>query len=80
MFSVIGHSDFDDSPDLVLTEDFGGVNAGMGDLPREYFVLFVYKNSLERKLLWHTTFSSCPTPKRHLYNPKLLTHLTVNIM
>jgi hypothetical protein len=39
---VIGHSDFDDSPDLVLTEDFGGVNAGMGDLIREYFVSFVY--------------------------------------
>ncbi|PUZ69367.1 hypothetical protein GQ55_2G102500 [Panicum hallii var. hallii] len=29
LFSVIGHSDFDDSPDLVLTEDFGGVNAGV---------------------------------------------------
>jgi mannan polymerase II complex MNN10 subunit len=31
LFSVIGHNDFDESPDLVLTEDFGGVNAGMGD-------------------------------------------------
>ncbi|RLN35793.1 putative alpha-1,6-mannosyltransferase MNN10 [Panicum miliaceum] len=29
LFSVTGHSDFDDSPDLVLTEDFGGVNAGV---------------------------------------------------
>ncbi|WVZ62863.1 hypothetical protein U9M48_012557 [Paspalum notatum var. saurae] len=29
LFSVIGHSDFDESPDLVLTEDFGGVNAGV---------------------------------------------------
>jgi hypothetical protein len=33
---VIGHGDFDDSPDLILTEDFSGVNnAGMGDLTRE---------------------------------------------
>ena len=39
---MIGHSDFDDSPDLVLTEDFGGVNAGMGDLTSDYFVFFVY--------------------------------------
>lgn len=31
LFSVIGHDDFDESPDLILTEDFGGVNAGMGD-------------------------------------------------
>lgn len=31
LFSVIGHNDFDESPDLVLTEDFSGVNAGMGD-------------------------------------------------
>ncbi|GJN07683.1 hypothetical protein PR202_ga25531 [Eleusine coracana subsp. coracana] len=30
LFSVIGHSDFDESPDLILTEDFNGVNAGMG--------------------------------------------------
>ncbi|CAN6213831.1 unnamed protein product [Urochloa humidicola] len=29
LFSVIGHSDFDESPDLVLTEDIGGVNAGV---------------------------------------------------
>ncbi|CAL5079884.1 unnamed protein product [Urochloa decumbens] len=29
LFSVIGHNDFDESPDLVLTEDFGGVNAGV---------------------------------------------------
>ncbi|KAG2633138.1 hypothetical protein PVAP13_2NG277600 [Panicum virgatum] len=31
LFSVIGPSDFDDSPDLVLTEDFGGVNAVMSN-------------------------------------------------
>jgi hypothetical protein len=31
LFSVIGHNNFVESPDLVLTEDFGGVNAGMGD-------------------------------------------------
>uniref|UniRef100_A0A0E0LJQ1 Nucleotide-diphospho-sugar transferase domain-containing protein n=1 Tax=Oryza punctata TaxID=4537 RepID=A0A0E0LJQ1_ORYPU len=29
LFSVIGHSDFDASPDLILTEDFNGVNAGV---------------------------------------------------
>lgn len=29
MFSVIGHSDFDASPDLILTEDHNGVNAGL---------------------------------------------------
>ncbi|KAK3126868.1 hypothetical protein QOZ80_7AG0564330 [Eleusine coracana subsp. coracana] len=29
LFSVIGHSDFDESPDLILTEDFNGVNAGL---------------------------------------------------
>ncbi|KAI5010372.1 hypothetical protein ZWY2020_012509 [Hordeum vulgare] len=28
LFSVIGHSDFDASPDLILTEDINGVNAG----------------------------------------------------
>ncbi|KAL6639465.1 hypothetical protein ACP70R_023195 [Stipagrostis hirtigluma subsp. patula] len=27
LFSVIGHSNFDDSPDLILTEDVNGVNA-----------------------------------------------------
>ncbi|VAI70127.1 unnamed protein product [Triticum turgidum subsp. durum] len=29
LFSVIGHSDFDASPDLILTEDINGVNAGL---------------------------------------------------
>ncbi|TVU39463.1 hypothetical protein EJB05_12883, partial [Eragrostis curvula] len=29
LFSVIGHNDFHESPDLILTEDFSGVNAGM---------------------------------------------------
>lgn len=29
LFSVIGHSDFDAAPDLILTEDFNGVNAGI---------------------------------------------------
>ncbi|XP_052161052.1 alpha-1,2-galactosyltransferase gmh3-like isoform X2 [Oryza glaberrima] len=29
LFSVIGHSDFDAAPDLILTEDFNGVNAGV---------------------------------------------------
>ncbi|XP_039817025.1 uncharacterized protein LOC120701615 [Panicum virgatum] len=39
LFTVIGHGDFDDSPDLILTEDFSGVNnAGMGDLTRVSFV------------------------------------------
>nr|CAD1843870.1 unnamed protein product [Ananas comosus var. bracteatus] len=28
LLSAIGHSDFDASPDLVVTEDFGGINAG----------------------------------------------------
>jgi hypothetical protein len=31
LLSVIGHSYFDESPDLILTEDFNGVNAGMVD-------------------------------------------------
>nr|CAD1843897.1 unnamed protein product [Ananas comosus var. bracteatus] len=29
LLSAIGHSDFDASPDLVVTEDFGGINAGV---------------------------------------------------
>ncbi|CAM0907031.1 unnamed protein product [Alopecurus aequalis] len=29
LFSVIGHTDFDTSPDLILTEDTNGVNAGL---------------------------------------------------
>lgn len=29
LYSVIGHSDFDASPDLILTEDLNGVNAGL---------------------------------------------------
>ncbi|KAL6911476.1 hypothetical protein ACP4OV_000281 [Aristida adscensionis] len=29
LFSAIGHSNFDESPDLILTEDFNGVNAGV---------------------------------------------------
>lgn len=32
MFSVIGHSDFDASPDHILTEDHNGVNAGTENL------------------------------------------------
>uniref|UniRef100_J3MK86 Nucleotide-diphospho-sugar transferase domain-containing protein n=1 Tax=Oryza brachyantha TaxID=4533 RepID=J3MK86_ORYBR len=29
LFSVIGHNDFEAAPDLILTEDFNGVNAGV---------------------------------------------------
>ncbi|XP_072960270.1 uncharacterized alpha-1,2-galactosyltransferase C1289.13c-like [Typha angustifolia] len=29
LFGVIGHGDFDVSPDLIVTEDFNGVNAGV---------------------------------------------------
>jgi hypothetical protein len=32
LVSVIGHSDFHTSPDLILTEDINGVNAGMQTL------------------------------------------------
>lgn len=49
MFSVIGHSDFNESPDLVLTEDFGGVNAG---------VFFIRRSNWSEKFLdtwWNQT-------------------------
>lgn len=54
LFSVIGHSDFDASPDLILTEDFNGVNAGMGDL---HTIL------LQSMLV---NIRACPTTKKHL--------------
>lgn len=51
MFSVIGHSDFNESPDLVLTEDFNGVNAG---------VFFIRRSNWSERFLdrwWnHTSF------------------------
>lgn len=28
IWSVIGHADFDESPDFILTEDINGVNLG----------------------------------------------------
>ncbi|XP_066399020.1 probable alpha-1,6-mannosyltransferase MNN10 [Miscanthus floridulus] len=49
LFSVIGHNDFDESPDLVLTEDFGGVNAG---------VFFIRRSKWSEKFLdtwWNQT-------------------------
>ncbi|RCV10448.1 hypothetical protein SETIT_2G113400v2 [Setaria italica] len=49
LFSVIGHSDFNESPDLVLTEDFGGVNAG---------VFFIRRSNWSEKFLdtwWNQT-------------------------
>uniref|UniRef100_A0A0D9WY07 Uncharacterized protein n=1 Tax=Leersia perrieri TaxID=77586 RepID=A0A0D9WY07_9ORYZ len=48
LFSVIGHSDFDAAPDLILTEDFNDVNAGVysdGDF-------MVHFAGLDDKLGW----------------------------
>ncbi|XP_020404932.1 probable alpha-1,6-mannosyltransferase MNN10 isoform X2 [Zea mays] len=49
LFSVIGHNNFVESPDLVLTEDFGGVNAG---------VFFIRRSKWSEKFLdtwWNQT-------------------------
>jgi hypothetical protein len=77
LFSVIGHSDFNKSPDLVLTEDFGGVNAGMGDLTHEYSgcVLFIKialgANSCSKLLLQHVQ------PQRGICKSKIVILLSV---
>jgi hypothetical protein len=55
LVSVIGHSDFHTSPDLILTEDINGVNSGMENLHiihlyRLYLITFLSK-SLSKETL-----------------------------
>lgn len=49
LYSVIGHSDFDASPDLILTEDLNGVNAGREFLHTIHMYFMFIKTILQAK-------------------------------
>lgn len=42
IWSVIGHADFDESPDFILTEDINGVNLGDFSYAISFFMIVTF--------------------------------------
>jgi hypothetical protein len=69
---VIGHSDFHTSPDLILTEDTNGVNAGMGNLHIIHLYFMYVKITLQGNFcdMFIVTNNSAPTTMSYFFEEK----------